>query len=362
MKTEKKRHWQYRLAILLVVSGLVAPGGCRSTQNEADVCLPSSGQITDVRKRPVIIDTDVGPDDFIAIPFLLRTPSVNVKAITIIATGEAHAAFGIRNVQRMLDLTGNSNIAVTCGSRTPLSGDHAFPAGLRASADIMEGMFPESATPPPTNQSAVELLTEVIRNSPEKVTIVELGPMTNLAEAFRADPSLIDNLEMIYAMGGALDVPGNLNIPGFRTNDRGAEWNIYIDPRAAEFVFRSGAPITLVPLDATKGLPLTMDFVRKFEALGRTTTEADIVQRLLVRMERIIKTGDLYFWDPFAAAVSADESLAIMEYKKLIVVEEKGPDSGRTILSGDGSRIRVCVGADRERFEKLLVNTLTKPN
>jgi inosine-uridine nucleoside N-ribohydrolase len=83
----------------------------------------------------------------------------------------------------------------------------------------------------------------VIQGSPEKVTLVTLGPLTNVAQALEAEPSLVDYIEMIYVMGGAVSVPGNV---GFIVTDNAvAEWNIYVDPHAAAIVFESGAPITL---------------------------------------------------------------------------------------------------------------------
>lgn len=159
------------LAVALILTATVATGGCGSDGNNASVASPSSMEPLKPGKTSVIIDTDVGPDDFIAIPFLLNSPVINVMAITIAGTGEAHVGPGTRNIQRMLRTTGDYAIPVGSGRETPLEGSHHFPAEIRQNADSMEGMFtPGEELPYVENQSAVELLKETIGQSPEKVT------------------------------------------------------------------------------------------------------------------------------------------------------------------------------------------------
>jgi len=110
-----------------------------------------------------------------------------------------------------------------------------------------------------SNLTAVELLTSVIQSSPIKVTVLTLGPVTNVAEALQKSPSLIDNIERVYLMGGAVNVPGTVGTSGVGITNTTAEWNIYVDPYAANFVVQSNAPITLVPLDATNQVPMLLD-------------------------------------------------------------------------------------------------------
>lgn len=305
---------------------------------------------------PVIIDTDMAGDDWMAILYLLQRPDVNVIAITVTGTGEAHCAPGIRNALDLVMLAGRPNIPVTCGHELPLKGEHAFPMEWRDAVDNLFNLSLPRNLKSPSDESSSELISRLLRESGQKINIVALGPLTNIAEAFEADPSLNDNLKILTIMGGSVNVPGNVG-PTLNIENQYAEWNIYADPHAAKVVFEVVAPITLVPLDATQYAPATMDFYKRMED-DRDTPAAEFVYSILTQIENNIRQGWYYFWDPLAAAIATDESLAKFETIQLIVIEEEGPDSGRTIASKDGHMIRVATWADASRFEKLFLDTL----
>ncbi len=207
--------------------------------------------------RSIIIDTDMAMDDWIAILYLLQRPDIDVKALTVTGTGEAHCDAGVQNAQHLLALGGHPAIPVACGRETPLVGDHVFPADWRSAMDMMMGL-PLPANPTPLlDITAVDLIASVLRETSEPVTLVTLGPLTNIGDLVLAQPDVLDKIGMIYIMGGAVNVPGNLL--GLVENDA-AEWNIYVDPHAAQLVVESGAPVTFVPLDVTNTVPLTWDF------------------------------------------------------------------------------------------------------
>ena len=306
--------------------------------------------------RPVIIDTDMAADDWMAILYLLQRPDVSVEAVTITGVGEAHCDPGVRNAMSLTALAGSPDIPVSCGRETPLQGSRTFPAEWRENVDALAGLvIPDNPTAP-SPQSAVELLKTTIQSSPDKTTILALGPLTNLAEALQATPKLKDNIEMIYIMGGAVEVPGNVGSSGVGIDNQTAEWNIYCDPHAAALVFQSGAPITLVPLDATNHAPVTVRFFKLIED-DHTTPEAAFVFDLLTQYYGFIQSGGYYFWDPLSAAILTDNSLATFETKTLIVIEEGG-ESGRTQANENGAPIRVAVNADGRRFEKIFMDAL----
>lgn len=306
--------------------------------------------------QPMVIDTDMAADDWLAILYLLGRSDVDVKAITVTGTGEAHCLAGTRNALDLAVLAGRPEIPVACGRETPLEGDHTFPISWRESVDNLLGLSLPENTNGPSSESAVELLTQIVRESPRKVHIVALGPLTNVAEALEAEPSLVDNLQMITIMGGAVHVPGNVGPSSDIENDV-AEWNIYVDPHAAAVVFRSGAPITLVPLDATNYVPLTMDFYKRLKK-DRTTPVAEFAYRVLTQNEDVVHSGWYYFWDQVTAAIATDESLATFQELTLTVVEEEGPESGRTLASDAGHSVRVAMTADQARFEMLVLDKL----
>jgi inosine-uridine nucleoside N-ribohydrolase len=166
----------------------------------------------------------------------------------------------------------------------------------------------------------------------------------------------VDSLQRITIMGGAVNVPGNVRASSDTGNDL-AEWNIYADPHAAGVVLESGAPITLVPLDATQSVPITTGFQKTLRR-DRETPAAEFVYRVLAQKASDIQSGGYYFWDPLAAAVVTEERLATFQEMFLTVVEEEGPQSGRTLVSTAGNPVRVANGADAARFERLFLETL----
>jgi inosine-uridine nucleoside N-ribohydrolase len=306
--------------------------------------------------KPVIIDTDMAADDWMAILYLLQQSGVDVKAITVVGTGEAHCVPGVQNALDLAALAGRPEIPVACGRETPLSGHHAFPTTWRQRVDSLLGLSLPRNPNAPYDGSAVELLTRVVEQSPQAVHLVTLGPLTNVAQAIEARPELVDNVERITIMGGAVNVPGNVRASSNTGNDL-AEWNVYADPHATAIVFGSGAPITLVPLDATQHVPVTMDFYKQLKH-NRGTPAAEFVYRVLTQKESDVRSGSYFFWDPFVAAVVTDDKLAAFEEMALTVNEDEGPQSGRTLASGTGHPVRVATGADAAGFEGLFLDTL----
>ena len=137
-------------------------------------------------RRAVIIDTDMAPDDWRAILYLLRRQDVDVQAITVAGTGEAHCGPGVRNALSLAALAGQPNIPVSCGSETALAGGHPFPDAWRASADAALGLRLPANPNGPASQAAPTLIRSAAAAAPGQVVLLTLGPLTNVAEALRA--------------------------------------------------------------------------------------------------------------------------------------------------------------------------------
>jgi pyrimidine-specific ribonucleoside hydrolase len=316
---------------------------------------PITPHVVAVDAQPVVIDTDMAADDWLAILYLLGRSDVDVQAITVTGAGEAHCSAGTRNALNLVALAGRPEIPVACGREAPLEGDHAFPTEWRERVDDLLGLTLPENSRETSSESAVELLTRIIQGSPQKVHLITLGPLTNVGEVLEAEPGLVMNLEMITVMGGAVEVAGNVGSSSSIENEV-AGWNFYVDPRAAAEVFGSGAPITLVPLDATNYAPVTMEFYRRLER-DRTTSVAEFAYRVLAAQWKTF--GQTYYlWDPLAAAIATEEGVGTFREISLIVVEEEGAESGRTLESEKGVVIRVVMTADRERFEALFLDAV----
>ncbi len=307
----------------------------------------------------VLIDDDMARDGMDAILYLLKHPNVDVMAITVAATGEAHCESGVKHALGLVALNKSALIPVACGRETSLAGNHAFPSAWRQRVDDLYGLsLPDGGSASPLTAS--ELIASTIRESTQKITIVATGPLTNIAEALTANPDIVENIQMIYIMGGAVEVKGNVGFSGVGIENQFAEWNIYVDPHAANLVLNSGASITLVPLDATKEVPVTTRFYKTLEA-HRSTPEAGFVHDLMTASLSMIQSGGIQFWDELTAAIATDESLATFKMFELHVVEEEGPESGYTKPTAGGAKIRVAVSADAERFEATFLNVLNIP-
>jgi inosine-uridine nucleoside N-ribohydrolase len=308
--------------------------------------------------QPTLIDTDMAADDWMAILYLLQRPDVDVRAITVTGAGEAHCESGVQNALDLVALAGRPEIPVTCGRETPLEGDHVFPPSWRDNVDAMAGIAIPANPNRPQNLDAASFIGGTIRESTGELEIIALGPLTNLAEAFLADPSLAKEIKQLTIMGGAFSVPGNVSdAPEMGIDNEAAEWNIYVDPYAAGLVVASGAPVTFVPLDASNHVRLDEAFYNQLEG-DRTTPEAEFVYQVLTENIGFVRSGDYYFWDPLTAAMAADESLGVYETGPVLVIEEEGPERGATRLDEAGSPARIATATDGERFKRHFLDVL----
>jgi len=316
--------------------GAPANGSTGPTASDASPAAAQTGPV------PVVVDTDLSADDTLAIAYLLRQPAVEVIAITVSGTGLVHCPKGLVVITNLL-ATMDADVPVACGRSEPYDGGHEFPAEWRTRADAGYGLALDTRPVTSSGLAAPELLAKVAANAGRPVTILELGPMTNLADVL-ADGSLAPRLERVVAMAGALDVAGNVDLGAGALP---AEWNVYADPVAADRVLTSGVPVLLVPLDATHDAPVNAAFMERL-ASDHAAAGADIANELLLRGG--LAQGD-DFWDPLAAAVLVDERLATIQDASVEVVTDPGGDNGRTRRSAAGAPVRVATAADQAAFE-----------
>ncbi len=325
------------------------------SQTSSPTIIPPTSTKEVSSKQKVIIDTDMAVDDWFAILYLLQNPKVEVIAITVTGTGEAHCNPGVQNAVGLVALADYSPIPVTCGHEIPLAGDHAFPDGWRADVDAMKGITLPVGNNPSDVQDANELLTTILEKADSSVEILTLGPLTNLGDFFTIHPELEGKISKITIMGGTLNVPGNLT--SYVPNNSSAEWNIYVDPTAANIVLKSDIPLTMVGLDATNQAQLTPEFAQTIKQ-SAVTPEAKFVVEVLDKMQPFIDSGNWYFWDPLAAAIMVDPSLATFQSTRIEVVESSGPNQGATIISSDFPEVQVAISVKSDVFTQEFIETL----
>lgn len=283
----------------------------------------------------LVVDTDVAPDDLVAIAFLLAAPSVTLDAITITGAGEVRCEAGLRIVFGLLDRLDAPEIPVACGPETPVAGDHAFPPGFRENAERAAGLDLPASSRVPAESGAVELLHSAFEKG-NGAELLTLGPLTNVALALMEDPTLADRIPLIWTMGGAVDVPGNVaGSPGIESDNTAAEWNIYVDPSAFAIVLDSGVPVRMVSLDGTNQVPVRPAFVDQVVAASGTSPWLDVLAELFAKND-YMTGGGYYLWDPLAALFAARYMPGNFTEAHLTVETAEGPTSGAT-RAGDGT-------------------------
>jgi len=306
--------------------------------------------------RNLIIDTDAGSDDLMAIAFLLARTDVNIEAITVV-NGLAHVPTGAKNILRLLELAGRTSIPVYLGRETPLNGSNEFPELWRLMADELPHVEMPSTEKTPESLSALAFLRERLGNARKPVSILALGPLTNIAEVLSTAPNSVLAIEDLVVMGGAVRVPGNLSAGGPAYSDnRTAEWNIFLDPTAARKVFDTVAKCRLVPLDASNTVPLDSAFLAAIKKTAKSKLGLFAAQ-VLASNRTLIEQRIFYAWDPLAAVALVNPAVLKISSVSLAVLRD-APEEGRTSEVPTGRPLRVALSADPVLFRKTFLDAL----
>lgn len=213
-----------------------------------------------MQKRQIIIDTDPGQDDAMAILLALGSPQkLELLGITCVA-GNVPLDLTCKNARITCEAAGRPDVPVYAGCDTPLerplvTAEHVHGKTGLDGPDLWEPQMPLA------EGHAVDFIIHTLRrHAPGTVTLAALGPLTNIGAAFRKAPDIVERVQEIVMMGGAYFEVGNIT--------PAAEFNIYVDPEAAEIVFKSGVPLTVMPLDVTHMALATKPRIEAFRALG----------------------------------------------------------------------------------------------
>jgi inosine-uridine nucleoside N-ribohydrolase len=222
-----------------------------------------SGQSTGGAPSRVVIDTDPGVDDAFALLLAMRSPELKIEAITAVA-GNVPLELTLPNALRMVEIAGRTDIPVAAGAKAPLLRRLVTAAYAHGENGLGGAVFPEPAIKP-VAEPASELIRSIVRKYPKEVTLVTVGPLTNVAEALNSDAGMAELVRGVVMMGGSLS-GGNIT--------PAAEFNVYVDPEAARIVFQSGIPVTMVGLDVTRKTSLTDKHARALEAAQNPVSQA----------------------------------------------------------------------------------------
>jgi len=210
----------------------------------------------------IILDTDPGLDDALALFLALASPEVQLEAITTVS-GNVYVDLTTRNALALLELTGRTTIPVARGCDRPIVRQPVVADYVHGHNGLGGISLPEPQLRP-VKQHAVDLIIEKIMAAPREIKLVPVGPLTNIAMALRKEPRIAENVREVVIMGGALRVPGNVTPE--------AEFNIFADPHAAHMVFHAGWPMRLVTLDVTQKTLLERERVQALASNGNPIT------------------------------------------------------------------------------------------
>lgn len=301
--------------------------------------------------KKIIIDTDPGIDDAMAILFAFQSPEIEVVGLTTIF-GNVHTPLATQNALRLVEFAGRSDVPVAHGAESPL----VIP--LDGVADFVhgtDGLGNINMPPPagrPIEQPAAQFIVDTIMAHPGQITLVPLGPLTNIALALALEPRIVQNVAGVVLMGGAATVPGNAS--------PAAEANIINDPHAADVVFSAGWPLTMVGLDVTMQVQMTEDFITSL----RTSHTGDFIGRICRFYQDFHQESygsrELHTHDPSAIACVIDPTLFTTVRGPVRVVTD-GIAAGQTILDQQGRwwsdnpwtgvpPTDVCMGVDSARL------------
>lgn len=277
-------------------------------------------------KRKIIIDTDPGIDDAMAILFALNSPDLDLLGLTTVY-GNVHTPLATANALALLDYCGRSDVPVAAGAGMPLEVPlHGVASFVHGDNGLGEVELPRSAHEPEA-VSAAEFIVGQVLFAPGEVTLVAVGPLTNLALALERDPRIAEAAEVVL-MGGAVDCAGNITAC--------AEANIYHDPHAAAKVFSAGWPVTMIGLDVTARTVMDEEYLESL----RATRSGELIHRLTRFYTRFYRSrhgiDGAQTHDPSAVAALIDADLFGFRRGRVEVVLE-GEERGRTLLvEGEG--------------------------
>ena len=282
----------------------------------------------------IIIDTDPGVDDAIAILMALAAPTVDVAGLTVVGGNVSHAR-ALRNARALLEFVGKSDIPVHRGSSRPLAGKFASARNFHGGSGLTRRLPKPTIELPP--KGAVDFLAEQLSANPREVTLVAIGPLTNLARLERQYPGSLAQAASLVIMGGAVDSPGNI-MPQ-------AEFNFYCDPLAAREVMATGLPMTLVDLAACRQVAMSREMANSLKSRNRLGLLAlQIIQNWFKADE---SRESMLFYDQIAMASAICPG--VMTTRQVTVeVAAEGPEAGVSRATPGGGPVALADEVDSE--------------
>lgn len=304
----------------------------------------------------IILDTDPGIDDALAFLLLAASPEISLEAITV-THGNTTMAKCLANALRLADLIRLGNVPVAAGAEEPLNKTLSVAEETHGDGGLGYAKLPDSSRVVDPRR-AHDLIIDLVSSNPGEITILGIGPLTNVALALLKAPQIASKIKNLVLMGGAIHYPGNMTPQ--------SEYNVYCDPEAYDIVLRSGVDITLVPLDVTYKTIFTSDHVKRITARKEITQFVDDSTRFYIEFhEEYQSIKGCAINDPLAAAIILKpELVTLRDY--FVEVELRSPTSkAKTIadhfyVTKKKANCHVAMDVDVEGFMDFFIERVNR--
>ena len=315
-------------------------------------------------KIPVIYSHGGGPCDIGGMVFFTKHPNVDLIGY-VLTRGEYYPEIAVKKWPVFLfDVLDYKSTSIALGSNERMDpNSHDFPESWRPlSGDFWGLALPDQVTDFEVGVGS-DLIVDLVNNSPEKVTIIAMASMIDVALALQQDPGIIDNISHVVIMGGAFTVPGNLSDAPYPISNEAAEWNMWIDARAAQYIFNSGVSVSIIPLDAIQY------YVQQADLTEINAIDDPGVKYVAQMWNKQWgwRGGGFFIWDTITVTAVTNPENFHWEYDGIDVITETGDFQGQTIALNNGAQhIRYATGADYDAvldrlFETFRGETVLEP-
>ena len=305
--------------------------------------------------KKILFDTDPGIDDACAILLALASPELSLEGLSIVH-GNCSVEQGTRNALSVLELANASHIPVARGCELPLVQASLLAPETHGDTGLGYAKLPDPRARP-IRQHGIDFLIEKILASAGEITLVAIGPLTNIALAIRQEPRIVEAVKELIVMGGALRHEGNTTAL--------AEFNTYVDPHAAHIVYHAGMPATLVPLDVTYQCVLTPNDVKRLQKVNSPITNfvADATRFYMEFHDEYQKIEGCVINDPLALALTFMPELCSYQELPVDVDISGGISTGKTIADfynyeKKAANMKVALGVRARDFIELFLERM----
>jgi purine nucleosidase len=302
-------------------------------------------------RKPIILDTDIGTDvdDLLALSLILTSPELELVGVT---TVYGDVALRARMVRRLLALRDVTGVPLAIGASKPLLGKRAVYWEGHEGKGLLT---PEEEAAPLPDEHAVDMIVRTVMARPGEITLVAIGPLTNIALVFLREPRLAQALAGLLIMGGSVGGARALHLPW-------TEHNFRCDPEAAHVVLSAGAPTWIVPLDVTTQVRIRQADVERLHSLDDPFHRA--VADQVASYPSFAKRGWTYLHDPLAVATAIDSTLVTWQPVRALI-ETGGEHTAGALLvappSVDGpAPAQVALDVEIERSERFIIDRLVR--